>query len=240
MINILALIAAELGAQPSQTVAAIALLDEGATVPFISRYRKEATGGLDDTQLRTLEQRLTYLRELQGRRQTILKNIEEQGKLTDTLHKAILAADTKTTLEDLYLPYKPKRRTKGQIAREAGLEPLADSLFDNPALTPETEAKKYLDDERGVADTTAALEGARYILMERFSEDAGLLGELRARIKSEGVVKSSVFSDKLTEGSKFRDYFDYTEAYKKIPSHRALALFRGRNDGILYLSRCNV
>jgi uncharacterized protein len=236
MLSIPAVIAAELGVHVDQINATIKLLDEGSTVPFISRYRKEATGGLDDTQLRTLEQRLGYLRELEDRRGTILDSIEEQGKLTDELKKSILEADTKTVLEDLYLPYKPKRRTKGQIAIEAGLEPLANLLFEDPQQTPEKAAESYVDVDKGVEDIKAALEGARYILMERFSEDAELIGTLRELIKNEGVLKSSVFQDKEKEGAKFQDYFDYKEPYKKVPSHRALALFRGRNEGILRIS----
>lgn len=236
MNSIPAVIAAELGVKLEQITASIALLDEGSTVPFISRYRKEVTGGLDDTQLRTLEQRLGYLRELEERRATILKSIEEQDKLTDDLKKAILAAETKTVLEDLYLPYKPKRRTKGQIAIEAGLEPLADLLFNDPTQNPERSSKDYVDADKGVEDVKAALEGARYILMERFSEDAELLGQLRETIKSEGVLISSVFTGKEKEGEKFQDYFDYKESYKKVPSHRALALFRGRNEGILRIA----
>lgn len=236
MNSIPAVIAAELGVKLEQITASINLLDEGSTVPFISRYRKEVTGGLDDSQLRTLEQRLGYLRELEDRRATILKSIEEQDKLTEDLKKAILAAETKTVLEDLYLPYKPKRRTRGQIAIEAGLEPLADLLFGDPAENPEQKAESYIDADKGVADVKAALEGARYILMERFSEDAKLLGQLRETIKSEGVLISSVFTGKEQEGEKFQDYFDYREAYKKVPSHRALALFRGRNEGILRVS----
>ena len=219
----------------AQVSAAITLLDEGATVPFISRYRKEVTGGLDDTQLRTLEERLKYLRELEERRATILGSIEEQGKLTDELSKSILSAQTKTTLEDLYLPYKPKRRTKGQIAIEAGLEPLADALLGDPNLNPEDEAQGYLNDsdETPVADTKAALDGARAILMERFAEDAALLSQVREYLLEKAVVSVTVAKDKEQEGAKYRDYFDYKEPYKNIPSHRALAIFRGRNEGIL-------
>ncbi|MFX4227130.1 MAG: Tex family protein [Porticoccaceae bacterium] len=236
MISIPAVIADELGVKLEQIHATIKLLDEGSTVPFISRYRKEATGGLDDTQLRTLEQRLGYLREMEDRRSTILNSIEEQGKLTEDLKKAILAAETKTALEDLYLPYKPKRRTKGQIAIEAGLEPLADLLFNDPSQDPEKAARDYIDADKGVEDTKAALEGARYILMERFSEDAELIGALRETLKTEGVLSSSVFTGKEKEGEKFQDYFDYKESYKKVPSHRALAIFRGRNEGILKIA----
>jgi len=233
--NIIARIAEELGVRERQVQAAVDLLDEGATVPFIARYRKEATGGLDDTQLRTLEVRLAYLRELENRRQTILDSIREQGKLTPELEQAILAADTKTLLEDLYLPYKPKRRTKAQIAREAGLEPLADALLSDPSLVPDVEAQKYIDADKGVPDAAAALEGARQILMERFAEHAGLLAELRERIWNEGLLVSTVAEGKEQAGAKFRDYFDFAEPIAKIPSHRALALFRGRNEDVLDL-----
>lgn len=235
-IQIIEQIATELGVLPKQVYAAVQLLDEGATVPFIARYRKEVTGTLDDTQLRHLEERLRYLRELEERREAILNSIREQDKLTPELEKDILAADTKTRLEDLYLPYKPKRRTKAQIAREAGLEPLADSLFTNHALEPAVEAEKYLDADKGVADLKAALDGAKQILMERFAEDAALLGQLRQYLWENGVLQSSVASGKETEGEKFSDYFEYHEAINKIPSHRALALFRGRNEGILQLN----
>ncbi|GGC69595.1 Tex family protein [Marinobacter halophilus] len=226
-------IADELGVREQQVNATVALLDEGSTVPFIARYRKEVTGSLDDNQLRTLEERLRYLRELEDRRSTILNSIEEQGKLTDELRAAVEAADTKNRLEDLYLPYKPKRRTKAQIAREAGLEPLADMLFGDPTLDPEATAAGYLNPEAGVEDTKAALDGARYILMERFAEDAELLGALRSFIWQEGQLKVSVVDGKENEGAKFRDYFDHVEPLKKVPSHRALAILRGRNEGIL-------
>ncbi|MBP9219217.1 MAG: RNA-binding transcriptional accessory protein [Sterolibacterium sp.] len=229
-------IATELAARPAQVAAAIALLDEGATVPFISRYRKEATGGLDDTQMRLLEERLGYLRELEERRVAVIASIEEQGKLTAELRVEIASAETKQRLEDLYLPYKQKRRTKAQIAREAGLEPLADALLADPTLTPESEAAKFIDAEKGVADTKAALDGARQILMERFAEDATLLGELRERLNDEGIVVASVVDGKEEIGAKFRDYFAYSEAIKDIPSHRALALFRGRNEDVLRLA----
>jgi len=229
-------IADELGVREQQVNATVALLDEGATVPFIARYRKEITGSLDDSQLRTLEERLRYLRELEDRRGTILSSIEEQGKLTDELRAAINEADTKNRLEDLYLPYKPKRRTKAQIAREAGLEPLADTLFGDPTQDPETTAAGYLNPEAGVADTKAALEGARHILMERFAEDAELLGSLRDFIWQEGQLKVTVVEGKENEGAKFRDYFDHVEPLKKVPSHRALAILRGRNEGILSYS----
>ncbi|MET0085585.1 MAG: Tex family protein [Sedimenticola sp.] len=226
-------IAQELAVAPKQVNAAVELLDEGATVPFIARYRKEKTGALDDIQLRTLEERLGYLRELEDRRGVVLKSIDEQGKLSDELKRDILEADTKTRLEDLYLPYKPKRRTKAQIAREAGLEPLAQALLDNPQLDPELEAQAYLDADKGVPDSKAALDGARQILMEQFAEDAELIGKLRDYLWENGVIKSSVANGKEREAAKFSDYFEYDEAIKKIPSHRALALFRGRNEGRL-------
>ena len=229
-------IANELSVAQAQVNAAIKLLDEGATVPFIARYRKEATGGLDDTQLRNLEERLRYLRELEERRDTILKSIGEQGKLTAELEKSILEADTKTRLEDLYLPYKPKRRTKGQIAIEAGLEPLADDLFANPELDPEAEAVKYLNEEHKIGDAKAALDGAKYILMERFSEDAELLGTLRNHLSAKANVYAKVVAGKEKEGAKFSDYFEHHEALKNTPSHRALALFRGRNEGVLQIN----
>ncbi|GAB4271562.1 MAG: Tex family protein [Methylomicrobium sp.] len=226
-------IAEELSVNSKQVDAAIALLDEGATVPFIARYRKEVTGGLDDTQLRTLEERLIYLRELNDRRETILESIKSQGKLTPELEKSIRDADTKTGLEDLYLPYKPKRRTKAQIAREAGLEPLADAIVEDRSLIPEVVAQNFIDAEKGVPDINAALDGARQILMERLSEDAELLAELRERIWEKGMLHSTVIAGKEQEAAKFRDYFDYQEAINKIPSHRALALFRGRNEDLL-------
>ncbi|QHE92855.1 S1 RNA-binding domain-containing protein [Pandoraea fibrosis] len=227
-------IADELSVQPRQVAAAVQLLDEGATVPFIARYRKEVTDNLDDTQLRTLEERLLYLRELEERRAAILASIEEQGKLTDELRTAIVAADTKQTLEDLYLPYKPKRRTRAQIAREAGLDPLAQALLADPTLDPQTEAAKFVDAEKGVADIKAALDGARDILSEQFGETAELLGKLRDYLWNQGVVSSKVVDGKQNEeGEKFRDYYDYDEPIAAVPSHRALALFRGRNLGIL-------
>ncbi|MEZ5530011.1 MAG: Tex family protein [Porticoccaceae bacterium] len=228
-------IATELNVKTAQVNAAVQLLDEGATVPFISRYRKEVTGGLDDTQLRTLEERLGYLRELEDRRSSILASIEEQGKLTPELKKAILDADTKTRLEDLYLPYKPKRRTKGQIAIEAGLEPLADALFNEPTLDPEQQAQSYINAELGVADIKAALDGAKYILMERFSEDAELIGKLRHYQASEAQLSATLITGKEQEGEKFRDYFEHSEPLKTTPSHRALAMFRGRREGVLSL-----
>ena len=228
-------IAAEIGAQPAQAIAAIALLDEGATVPFIARYRKEVTGGLDDTQLRDLEVRLSYLRELEDRRAAILSSIDEQGKLTPALRADIEAADSKARLEDLYLPYKQKRRTRAQIAREAGLEPLADGLLADPTLVPETFAAGFVDADKGVADAKAALEGARAILMERWGEDATLLGELRDWLDANGVIRAKVATGKETAGEKFRDYFDHAEPLAKIPSHRLLALFRGRREEFLTL-----
>ncbi|MCA3838064.1 Tex family protein, partial [Burkholderia sp.] len=220
--------------QPRQVAAAVQLLDEGSTVPFIARYRKEVTGNLDDTQLRQLEERLLYLRELEDRRATILSSIDEQGKLTDELRAAIDAADSKQVLEDLYLPYKPKRRTRAQIAREAGLEPLAQALLANPLLDPQVEAAAYVDADKGVADVKAALDGARDILSEQFGETAELLGKLRDYLHNQGVVSSAVVEGKENEeGEKFRDYYDYAETIKTVPSHRALALFRGRNAGVL-------
>jgi uncharacterized protein len=235
-------LAAEIAAKPAQIAAAIALLDEGATVPFISRYRKEATGGLDDTQLRLLEDRLRYLRELEERREAIIASITEQGKMTPELLKAVSLATDKTHLEDLYLPYKPKRRTKAQIALEAGLEPLADALLANPTLNPEEEAAKYLRDpftseagdaNPGVADAKAALDGARQILMERFAEDAGLLQSLREYVQAHGVVQSKVLEGKNDAAEKYADYFDYSESINTIPSHRALAVLRGRREEML-------
>jgi len=235
-------LAAEIAAKPAQIAAAIALLDEGATVPFISRYRKEATGGLDDTQLRLLEERLRYLRELEERREAIIASITEQGKMTPELLKAVSLATDKTHLEDLYLPYKPKRRTKAQIALEAGLEPLADELLANPTLNPEEEAAKYLrepftseagDANPGVTDTKAALDGARQILMERFAEDAGLLQSLREYVQQHGVVQSKVLEGKNDAAEKYADYFDYSESINTIPSHRALAVLRGRREEML-------
>ena len=236
MNSIIRRIADELGVREQQVNATVEMLDGGATVPFIARYRKEVTGSLDDSQLRSLEDRLRYLRELEDRRSTILNSIEEQGKLTDELRASIDSADTKNRLEDLYLPYKPKRRTKAQIAREAGLEPLADALYDDPALEPESTAEGYINEEAGVADTKAALDGARYILMERFAEDAELLGELRDFIWQQGQLKVTVVDGKENEGAKFRDYFDHVEPLKKVPSHRALAILRGRNEGVLTYS----
>ncbi len=237
-------LAQELSAKPAQVAAAIALMDEGATVPFIARYRKEATGGLDHAQLRLLEERLSYLRELEDRRKAIVASIEEQGKMTPELLKAIMLAEDKTRLEDLYLPYKPKRRTKAQIALEAGLEPLANDLLANPNLDPEIEATKYIKEafdvdgtnNPGVPDVKAALEGARQILMERFAEDAGLVQSLRTYLQEHGVVESKVIAGKEQEGEKFADYFDYSEPIVAIPSHRALALFRGRREQMLMVN----
>ena len=230
------LIAQELNVRDSQILAAIQLLDDGNTIPFIARYRKEATGGLDDTQLRHFETRLIYLRELEERRQTILKSIDEQGKLTDELRDKIQATQSKTELEDLYLPFKPKRRTKGQIAIEAGLESLADLLWNEPKTAPESTALDYVNAEKGVADVKTALDGARYILMERFAEDAGLLAKVRDYLSKNALIVSKVIESKEAEGAKFQDYFDHQELLKNVPSHRALAMFRGRNEGILQLS----
>jgi len=228
-------IADEIGAQTAQALAAIALLDEGASVPFIARYRKEVTGGLDDTQLRNLETRLTYLRELEDRRAAVLSSIDEQGKLSDELRNEILGADTKSRLEDLYLPYKPKRRTRAQIAREAGLEPLADGLLADPGLDPQVFGATFVDSDKGVADVKAALEGARAILMERWGEDAALVGELRTWLGENGVIRARVAEGKEEQGAKYRDYFEHSESLAKIPSHRLLALFRARREEILFL-----
>jgi len=235
MLTIEQKIAEEIVAKPSQVRAAIELLDGGATVPFIARYRKEITEGLDDTQLRNLEERLRYLRELEERRTAILASVSEQGKLSEELKKEILAADTKARLEDLYLPYKPKRRTKAQIAREAGLQPLADGLREDPTQKPEEFAARFIDAEKGVADIKAALDGARAIVLEEFSEDAALVGELRSWLTERGQVRAKVVAGKENEGAKFRDYFDHAEPIKAIPSHRMLALFRARNEGVLDL-----
>ena len=229
-------IASELGVRPQQVTATIALLDEGATVPFIARYRKELTGSLDDTQLRNLEDRLRYLRELDERRSTILSSIDEQGKLTPELQQAIESADTKTRLEDLYLPYRKKRRTKGQIALEAGLGELADLLFNDPSRDPQTEAGAFINSEQGFADEKAVLEGAKYILMERFAEDAALLERLRSLLQRDALLRARVVAGKEQEAAKFSDYFEHDEPYNKVPSHRALAIFRGRNEGFLTVS----
>ncbi|HDY7450977.1 TPA: RNA-binding transcriptional accessory protein [Vibrio vulnificus] len=230
------LIAQELNVRPEQVTAAVALIDDGNTVPFIARYRKEVTGGLDDTQLRNLDSRLSYLRELDDRRQTILKSIQEQGKLTAELESEILTADSKTRLEDLYLPYKPKRRTKGQIAIEAGLEPLADTLWNHPQTEPESEATRYINADKGVEDSKAALDGARAILMERIAEDANLLEKIRQYLNRHAEIMSRVVAGKEHEGEKFKDYFEHNEAISKVPSHRALAMLRGRNEGFLSLT----
>lgn len=233
--SIEARIAKDIACKEAQVVAAIRLLDEGATVPFIARYRKEVTGSLDDTQLRLLEERLGYLRELESRRSAILDSIESQGKLTDALRHQLQSAESKAELEDLYLPYKPKLRTKAQIAREAGLTPLAEGLLADPTLTPTVEAEKYVNVEKGIADARAALEGARHILMEQFSEDAQLVGQVREYLAKHAEVVASVEEGKAEAGAKFADYFAYTEAWHAIPSHRALAMFRGRNEGVLKL-----
>lgn len=229
-------IASELQVQPAQIQAAVNLLDEGATVPFIARYRKEVTQGLDDTQLRNLEQRLGYLREMDERRSVILKSIDEQGKLSDALQQQIVAASNKTELEDLYLPYKPKRRTKGEIAKQAGLTPLADSLLADPTQQPEQLAENFLNAEAGINDSKAALDGAKYILMERFAEDAALLQKIRLHLTDQAHIKSRLVEGKAQEGAKYKDYFEHSELIKKTPSHRALALFRGRNEGVLQVN----
>ncbi len=237
-------IAAELSVKPPQVIAAVALLDGGATVPFIARYRKEATGGLDDAQLRTLQERLGYLRELEERREAVLKSVEEQGKLTADLKRSLEAADTKQRLEDLYLPFKPKRRTKAQIAREAGLDVLAHALLADPMRDPQAEAARHLKapfttehgDNPGVPDAKAALDGARQVLMEQFAEDAALVGELREHLRASARLVSRVNGGKEEAGAKFRDYFDYQEPLEAIPSHRALALFRGRKEEMLQLA----
>ncbi|MDO3685131.1 Tex family protein [Micromonospora sp. C28ISP2-4] len=229
-------IAEELGVAERQVRAAVELLDGGATVPFIARYRKEATGLLDDAQLRTLEERLRYLRELDERRAAVLESIRSQGKLDEALEAQILAADSKSRLEDIYLPYKPKRRTRAQIAREAGLEPLADTLLTDPAQDPKTVAAGFADPDRGVADAAAALDGARAILIERFAEDADLIGTLREQMWSRGRLVSRVRDGQETAGAKFADYFDFAEPYPKLPSHRILAMFRGEKEGVLELT----
>ncbi len=229
-------IATELGVARRQVDATVELLDGGATVPFIARYRKEVTGALDDTQLRTLEERLRYLRELEERRTAVLESIRSQGKLDDELAAKIMAADSKARLEDIYLPYKPKRRTKAQIAREAGLEPLADALIGDPNNDPQATAANFVDSEKGVADAAAALEGARSILVERFAEDADLIGDLRERMWSRGQLSAKVRDGKEQAGAKFADYFDFSEPYTKLPSHRILAMFRGEKEEILDLS----
>ncbi len=231
--DIIQKIADELAVKLQQVTATVTLLDEGATVPFIARYRKEITGGLDDSQLRLLNERLNYLRELNERRTRILESITTQGKLTPSLEQSIKSAETKTRLEDLYLPYKPKRRTKAQIAREAGLEPLADAILENRNCNPEQLANAYINPEQAIKDSSTALDGARQIIMERIAEDAELLSTLRTRIWQKGIIHATVVKDKEHEARKFKDYFDYQEAINKIPSHRALALFRGRNESLL-------
>ena len=240
MTSILERIASELSVQHTQVESAVRLLDEGATVPFISRYRKEATGGLDDTQLRNLEARLGYLRELEERRSAILASITEQGKLTPVLEEAVRGAETKTALEDLYLPYKPRRRTRAQIAREAGLEPLAQLLLGTPETAPEQAAAAYVKPDGGVADVKAALDGARQILIESFSEDAELVGHLRERTRKQGVLRSLAVKDvpaeQQAEAARFSDYFAYDEPILRVPSHRALALLRGRALGFLAIA----
>jgi uncharacterized protein len=233
--NINRQIAQELGVREEQISATVELLDGGATVPFVARYRKEATGGLDDAQLRTLEERLTYLRELEERRVAILNSVREQGKLDAALEAAIMAADSKGRLEDIYLPFKPKRRTKAEIAKEAGLEPLSELLLTQPQNDPQAVAASFVDAEKQVADVAAALEGARAILVERFAEDADLIGRLREEMWSNGVMTSTVRKGKKLEGEKFKDYFDYNGALHKLPSHRILALFRGEKEEILEL-----
>ncbi|MBY8158571.1 Tex family protein [Vibrio fluvialis] len=229
-------IAKELNVRSEQVIAAVKLIDDGNTVPFIARYRKEVTGGLDDTQLRTLDSRLAYLREMDDRRQTIIKSIQDQGKLTPELEQAIQDADSKTRLEDLYLPYKPKRRTKGQIAIEAGLEPLADKLWTQPDTDPEREAERYIDADKGIDDSKAALDGARAIIMERIAEDANLLEKIRQHLTRNAEIVSRVVEGKERDGEKFKDYFDHREPISKVPSHRALAMLRGRNEGFLTLT----
>ncbi|MGR5120686.1 Tex family protein [Vibrio astriarenae] len=230
------LIAQELNVRVDQVTAAVTLIDDGNTVPFIARYRKEVTGGLDDTQLRNLDSRLSYLRELEDRRSTILKSIQDQGKLTPELEKSIHEADSKTRLEDLYLPYKPKRRTKGQIAIEAGLEPLADKLWHHPETDPESEASQYINTDNGIADSKAALDGARAIIMERIAEDADLLEKVRSHLNRNAHLEARVVAGQEQAGEKFKDYFEHSEAISKVPSHRALAMLRGRNEGMLTIS----
>src|SRR5688572_26961713 len=232
MTSINARIAKELNVQVGQVDAAVELFGEGATVPFVARYRKEKTGGLDDTQLRKIEDRLSYLRQLEDRRATVLKTIADQGKLTPVLQRSISAANSKAELEDLYAPFKPKRRTKAQIARESGLEPLADALLSKASLDPAMEARKYVNAKTGVADADAALDGARAILIERIGENARLVGELREWLWATGRITSSVQKAKATEGTKFSDYFNFRQLIRELPSHRALALLRGRKEGL--------
>jgi uncharacterized protein len=235
VVNIHRQIAQELGVREQQVEATVALLDGGATVPFVARYRKEITGALDDAQLRTLEERLNYLRELEARRAAILESVREQGKLDTALEAAIMAADSKGRLEDIYLPFKPKRRTKAEIAKEAGLEPLSEQLLTQPQNNPEVVAAAFVDGDKGVADVAAALDGARSILVERFAEDADLIGALREQMWSGGLMISTVRKGKKTEGEKFKDYFEFSEPLHKLPSHRILALFRGEKEEILDL-----
>jgi uncharacterized protein len=234
--NIHLKIADELGVREGQVKAAVELLDGGSTVPFIARYRKEVTGTLDDAQLRTLEERLHYLREMEERRVAILESIDSQGKLDDALRAQIMAADSKARLEDIYLPYKPKRRTKAQIAREAGLEPLADGLLTDPTVDPQAAGAAFVNEEAGVPDTAAALEGARAILVERFAEDADLVGSLREQMWSRGRLTAKVREGKETDGAKFADYFDFSEPFTTLPSHRVLAMFRGEKEEVLDLT----
>ncbi|MET0971065.1 MAG: Tex family protein [Tardiphaga sp.] len=236
MVNINRQIADELGVREQQVAATVELLNGGATVPFVARYRKEITGGLDDAQLRTLEERLTYLRELEDRRKVILESVREQGKLDAALEASILAADTKGRLEDIYLPFKPKRRTKAEIAKEAGLAPLSELLLTEPQNDPKKVAEAFVDADKAVADVTAALDGARAILVERFAEDADLIGALREQMWSNGLMGSKVRDGKKTEGEKFKDYFDFSEPLHKLPSHRILALFRGEKEEVLDLA----
>ena len=234
--RIVSLLTKDISARSTQVEAAINLMDSGATVPFIARYRKEVTGGLDDGQLRLLQDRLLYLRELEERRQTVLSSIETQGKLTPELDEALQAAGTKQEIEDLYLPFKPRRRTRAQIAKDAGLEPLADALFNVPTLDPEAKAVEFVNESKGVKTVREALNGARDILAERFSEDAKLLAKVRDFMKKNSFVVSEVIEGKESEGEKYKDYFDYDEEFQSVPSHRALAMFRGRQEGILKLS----
>ena len=229
-------IANELKVHPEQVSAAIGLLDDGATVPFIARYRKEATKGLDDTQLRALDSRLTYLRELNERKSVVVKSIQEQGKLTPELEQQIEQVDNKTELEELYLPYRPKRRTKGEIAKEAGLEPLALALLSDANLDPEQEAAQYINSEHKIENSKAALDGAKYILMEKFAEDSALLNKVRTYLQENAHIRATVVAGKENEGAKYKDYFSHSESIKSTPSHRALAMFRGRNEGILQVT----
>ena len=228
-------IAEELGVRAQQVEAAVALLDGGATVPFVARYRKEATGALDDAQLRTLNERLTYLRELEERRIVILNSVREQGKLDAALEAAILAADSKGRLEDIYLPFKPKRHSKAEIAKEAGLEPLAELLLTRPENDPLVAAEPFVNAEKHVADAAAALDGARAILVERFAEDADLIGAMREQMWSNGLLTSRLREGKKEVGAKFSDYFDFSEPLNKLPSHRILAMFRGEKEEVLDL-----